>query len=168
MSHKYLFKLEESKAKKYPGGELKGASANEFSILRGQNASMYSVRLAPGGIREPHWHPRAWEFDYCISGHAKMTILSPQGVTETFDVGPGDAVFIPQGHFHYFENNGADELHFIVAFNTDLGEAEDDIGVGAALGVLPHPVLASIFKVPETTFASFPAYRDRLVMTIKK
>lgn len=168
MSSSYLFKLEDSKAKKFHGGNLKGASFHEFPILKGQHGSLYSVRLEPGGIREPHWHPNAWEFDYCISGKAKMTVLSPQAKTETFEVGPGDAVFVPQGHFHYFENAGPDELHFIIAFNTELGEAEDDIGIAASIGVLPHDVLAKVFKVPEIMFADFPRYKDRLVILSKK
>lgn len=168
MINKYLFKLEESLPKAFPGGNLRGASVHEFPVLNGQGAAMYSVRLDEGGVREPHWHPDAWEFDYCVSGHAKVVVLSPQGETVTFETGPGDVVFVPQGHFHYFENAGSEGLHFIVAFNCEVGEAEDDIGIGAAIGVLPHDVLAKIFKVPVETFAAFPKYTDRLVMVSKK
>lgn len=60
------------------------------------------------------------------------------------------------------------DVHFIVVFNTDAGEVEDDIGIGAAVGVLPHDVLVRLFKVPESVFAGFPKYTDRLVMVSRK
>jgi oxalate decarboxylase len=164
---KHLYRLENSKPKKFTGGELKGASGHEFSILKGQKGALYSVKLEVGGVREPHWHPNAWEFDYCISGLARMTVLAPQGEVETFEVNPGDVVFVPQGHFHYFENIGQEPLHFVIAFNSEQGEAEDDIGVAASIGVLPHTILAKLFNVPETTFSNFPHYKDRLVMVSK-
>jgi oxalate decarboxylase len=167
MSHKHLYHLEQSKSRKFTGGDLRGASANEFPILKGQGGALYSVRLEKGGVREPHWHPSAWEFDYCISGRARMTILSPQGELENFEVGEGDVAFVPQGHFHYFENIGAGELHFLVAFNSELGEGDDDIGIAASISILPPSVLAAIFKVPEETFLPFSKTDDRLVMVKK-
>jgi oxalate decarboxylase len=164
---KHLYRLEKSKPKKFPGGELKGASVHEFPILKGQRGAMYSVTLEPGGVREPHWHPNAWEFDYCISGTGRMSVLAPQGELETFEVYPGDAVFVPQGHFHYFENIGQESLRFVIAFNSEQGEAEDDIGLAASVSMVPHAILASLFKVPEAIFANFPTIKDRLVMVSK-
>jgi oxalate decarboxylase len=140
---------------------------HEFPILKGQRGAFYSVRLEVGGVREPHWHPNAWEFDYCISGLGRMTVLAPQGQAETFEVNPGDIAFVPQGHFHYFENIGQEPLYFIVAFNCEQGEAEDDIGVASTIGVLPHSILAKIFNVPEATFSNFAHIKDRLVMVSK-
>jgi oxalate decarboxylase len=164
---KHLYKLEKSKSKKFNGGELRGASVHEFPILKGQQGALYSVKLDVGGVREPHWHPNAWEFDYCISGLARMTILAPQGEVDTFEVNPGDVVFVPQGHFHYFENIGPEPLHFVIAFNSEQGEAEDDIGVTASIGVLPHNILAKLFNVPESVFDNFRTVKDRLVMVSK-
>lgn len=60
MLHAHLYHLEESSPKTFSGGLLRGAAASEFPILKGQNASMYSVRLEEGGFRESHWHPDAW------------------------------------------------------------------------------------------------------------
>jgi oxalate decarboxylase len=97
---KHLYRLDNSKPKKFPGDELRGASVHEFPILKGQGGALYSVKLDLGGIREPHWHPNAWEFDYCVSGVARMTVLAPQGELETFEVHAGDTVFVPQRHFH--------------------------------------------------------------------
>ena len=168
VAHPNLYKLEQSKAKTYSGGMLRGASEHEFRILTGQGASMYSVRLTEGGVREPHWHPSGWEFDYCLAGRAQMTVLDPKGHRDSFEVEPGDAIFIPQGHYHYFENIGAGELHFLLVFNTSLGESQDDIGVAGSIAVLPNDVLAALFGVSEEVFRRFPKRTEPLVLVNKK
>jgi hypothetical protein len=40
--------------------------------------------LRPGGIREPHWHPSAWELNYV------MSVVEPQGYHDTLL--PADSV----------------------------------------------------------------------------
>jgi oxalate decarboxylase len=167
MTHPNLYRLEQAAPKTYSGGELRGASQNEFPILAGQKASLYSVRLAVGGIREPHWHPAAWEFDYCVAGRARMTVLDPTGHSDSFEVQPGDVVFVPQGFYHYFENIGADELHFLIFFNTSLAETEDDIGIAASVSVIPPDVLGAVFGVPPGVFAALPRPAEPLVLVKK-
>ena len=167
MAHPNLYKLEQAAPHKYSGGELRGASQNEFPILAGQGASLYSVRLAEGGIREPHWHPAAWEFDYCLAGRARMTVLDPRGNSDSFEVGPGEVVFVPQGFYHYFENIGACELHFLILFNTSLAETEDDIGIARSVSVIPPDVLGAVFGVSPDVFARLPKPAEPLVL-IKK
>lgn len=167
MGHNNLYKLEKAAPHKYSGGELRGASQQEFPILAGQNASLYSVRLVEGGIREPHWHPAAWEFDYCVAGRARMTVLDPRGNSDSFEVEPGDVVFVPQGFYHYFENIGAGELHFLIFFNTSLAETEDDIGIAQSVGVIPPDVLGAVFGVSPEVFARLPKPAEPLVMVKK-
>ena len=55
---------------------------------------MFSVRITDIGMREPHWHPETAEMGYVTSGRGHMTILSPGGHTETFEIKPGDTYFI--------------------------------------------------------------------------
>jgi oxalate decarboxylase len=72
--------------------------------------------LKPNGIREPHWHPNAAELDYVIDGRAGMTILSPGGSVDTFDVSPSQIVFISPAYFHYIENpDSINNMHFAVS-----------------------------------------------------
>jgi hypothetical protein len=35
------------------------------------------LNLTKGHIREPHWHPYAWEFDVVVSGEAIISIVDP-------------------------------------------------------------------------------------------
>ena len=74
--------------------------------------SAYLLTLKPKGIRELHWHPNAAELDYVISGRDRMTIFSPGDNIDTFQVGPGELVFIPSAYFHYIENvNAVKDMH---------------------------------------------------------
>ena len=75
--------------------------------------------LRPGGIREPHWHPSAWEVNYVISGEARWSVVEPEGYHDTFQARASDLVFLPQGSFHYFENGRDDQdLTVLIVFNT--------------------------------------------------
>ena len=76
MKNPFLYDLTKSKpAVKKPGGTVQLAYETDFPVVAGQNAAMALVVLKKGGIREPHWHPDAWEFDYCISGKARMSVV---------------------------------------------------------------------------------------------
>ena len=89
------------------GGTASFATANNFEIVYGIACAL--LTLKPKGIREPHWHPNAAELDYVISGRARMTIFGPGDGLDTFEVGPGEIVFIPPAYFHYIENIDADD-----------------------------------------------------------
>src|SRR4051794_41770600 len=97
---------------------LNGCYERVFPVVKGQKAAMFLVVLKPGGIREPHWHPDAWEFDYCISGKARMSVAGPNNHRKMFDVNPGQVVFVPMGYFHDFANIGEDDQHSPASFNT--------------------------------------------------
>jgi oxalate decarboxylase len=113
------------------------------------------VTLEPGSIREPHWHPSAWEVNVVTSGGATWTLLDPMGNNESFDAHPGDVIFAPQGSLHYFENKGHEDLNLVIVFNASTQEGKDDIGIGASISKLPPRVLAAVFGVPAETFNSF-------------
>jgi oxalate decarboxylase len=67
MDNPYVFDLTKSAPTvKKPFGTVQGAYETVFPIVAGQKAAMFLVVLEKGGIREPHWHPTAWEFYYCI------------------------------------------------------------------------------------------------------
>ena len=43
------------------------------------------LTLQPGGIREPHWHPSAWELNIVTSGVAAWVVIDGNGNHESFD-----------------------------------------------------------------------------------
>ncbi|WP_110293604.1 cupin domain-containing protein [Nocardia tenerifensis] len=169
----HLFRLAAAEPSRYDGGTLRGAHEGTFPVLTGQQASVYLVELEVGGIREPHWHPTAWELNYIISGKADWTILGthPDGAyrNDVFEASQGDLVFVPQGFFHYFGNaSNAEPLRVLVVFNTSAQEPNDDIGIVATVNSLPREVLAAAFGVPVAAFAGVPTEIEPVVITKRK
>jgi len=165
MQNPYLFDLVNSPPTvTKPAGTVQGAYEKNFPVVSGQNAAMFLVVLKPGGIREPHWHPSAWEFDYCISGTARMSVVGPNNEWTTFEVAAGQVVFVPMGFFHYFENIGNDDLRFLVSFNNSGAESDDDIGVSVSLGGVPRHVLAATFGVPKEVFEQVPRLHEQVTI----
>jgi oxalate decarboxylase len=140
------------------GGTVSLGNANNFRILSG--LACYLLTLKPKGIREPHWHPNAAELDYVISGRGRMTIFGPGDNVDTFDVGPGEIVFIPSAYFHYIENvNAGEDMQFAVFFNH---ERPEDIGISGAFGAYSNDVLGSIFGLPPKIVDALPKYQEDL------
>jgi oxalate decarboxylase len=169
MKNPYLFDLVKSKPRvKKPKGTVQGVYENVFPILKHQKGAMFLVALKPKGIREPHWHPNAWEFDYCISGRARMAVVAPNNEWKIFEVSAGQVVFVPMGYFHYFENIGDDELRFLVVFNDSASESSDDIGISVSRGGVPNHVLAATFGVDASVIRQLPKLHKEVVIAQRR
>jgi oxalate decarboxylase len=94
----HLFHLTVAEASRYDAGTIQQANEHTFPILSGQAASAVLTVLRPGGIREPHWHPSAWEVNYVISGEARWSVVEPEDYHDTFQARAGDLVFLPPCH----------------------------------------------------------------------
>lgn len=163
-SGKHRYKLEANDPQvDVKGGTIRLAKKEYFSVL--DKITLFDLRLNPGGIREPHWHPNAAELDYVVSGRAKMIILSPQGERDEFIVEKGDVVFIPPAYYHYIENIGKGEMHFAIFFSH---ESPTDIGLTGAFGAYSNDLLASIFQVDPRTLDPLPKYESDLFVVSRK
>jgi oxalate decarboxylase len=136
-SHLFHFHLGAQAPTTLDGGSFQQANEDNFPILKGQEASILLLTLQPGGIREPHWHPSAWEINIVTSGVATWVVIDGNGNHEGFDQNVGDVVFAPQGSFHYFENRGPADVKIVIIQNTSAPEAKDNIGIGESLSRLP-------------------------------
>ena len=166
--HPHLFHLAGAAGSSFAGGSLQGAIADNWSILGGQQGAVYLARLKPGGVREPHWHPSAWELNFVVSGQVRWSLVGPDGTHDAFEGRAGDLVFAPQGHFHYFENaSETEELVVLIAFNASMSEPKDDIGIAASLGALPPEVLGAVLGVAPEMLAKLPRTTERVVIARK-
>lgn len=163
-SQSHLFHLGAQPRSMHDGGFFQQANEDNFPILKGQEASLLLLTLEPGGIREPHWHPSAWELNIVTSGVATWIVIDGNGNYESFDQHVNDLVFAPQGSFHYFENRGQDDLTIIIIQNTSAPEDKDNIGIGESLSRLPPRVLSAVFGVPEDTFGKFKKIDNSIVI----
>lgn len=163
-SQSHLFHLAALPPATYDGGSQQQAHEDNFPILKGQEASIQLITLQPGGIREPHWHPSAWEINLVTSGVAAWVVIDGNGNHESFDQHVGDVVFAPQGSFHYFENRGPADMKIVIIQNTSAPEAKDNIGIGESLSRLPPRVLSAVFGVPQETFKPFKKIDKAIVI----
>jgi oxalate decarboxylase len=63
--------------------------------------------------RELHRHPNAEEWQYYISGQARMTVFASGGKARTFNFQAGDAGYAPFAMGHYVEDAGDETLRFL-------------------------------------------------------
>ena len=112
---------------------------------------MFLVVLKPGGIREPHWHPDAWEFDYCISGTARMSVVGPNNEWKMFDVKPGrwrscrwDSFIIPR--------ISASRICISSYRSTTAGRKATTISAFRSRSAVPEPRAGGDFRGPEVGF----------------
>jgi len=114
--------------------------------------SMYSLRISSEGMREPHWHPVTAEMGYVVDGRARMTVLDPDGSTDTYELGPGDLYFIPRAYPHHIEALGED-FHFLVFFDQPV---PGDIGYRASASAYSREVIAATLGVPVAELPELP------------
>lgn len=167
--HPHLFHLQNATSNPFEGGSLQGAHRENWPVFVDQKAGVYLVRLGPGGIREPHWHPSAWELNFVVAGRVRWIFVGPDSTQDVFEAGAGDLVFAPQGHFHYFENaSDTEDLVVFIAFNSDSTEPRDDIGIAQSISALPPHVLGTVFGVDQQVFADLPAATHRVTITRRR
>jgi oxalate decarboxylase len=144
----YRFALEASQPSlDKESGSVRIARHNLWPILK--NHSLYSLRITDVGMREPHWHPGTAELGYVHKGHARMTIMNPQGETDTYSLQPGDLYFIPKAYPHHIENIGEGPLHFLVFFDQPM---PGDVGFSGSIRALPDEILGSLLHVEPPFF----------------
>jgi uncharacterized RmlC-like cupin family protein len=84
--------------------------APELCGSRGIHLS--GVTLPPGLRDHPHFHVMGEKVMYVTRGHGR--ILAGDGLTESHDVGPGDAVYVPPYAVHAPENTGDEPFEFVM------------------------------------------------------
>lgn len=132
-------------------GSARQTKTNLWPVL--EDIAMYSVRISDVGMREPHWHPQTAEMGYVLEGEARMTILDPDGTSDTYELRAGDVYFVPPAYPHHIENIGLGTTHFLIFFdNADPG----DIGFRTLVGSFPRDVLAATLGVARTELPAFP------------
>jgi oxalate decarboxylase len=152
MTHK--FRLEAQKPTEFAGGSTKAASVREFPISQG--IAGVSMRLKPGGLRELHWHANAAEWNYFLTGKARITVFQPDDRWDTAEYEPGDVCYIPRGFGHYIENIGDDECWFILTFDNGEFDEFSTFSFSGWLATAPRDVLAKNLGLSEQVLASLP------------
>jgi oxalate decarboxylase len=141
------------------GGNVRVARQDTWPILK--NQSLYSLVISNEGMREPHWHPETAELGYVNKGRIRMSILTPKGDVDTYEIGEGDIYFIPKAYPHHIENMSDEASHLLVFFDQALPK---DIGFSASVKSFSNELLTAGLNCPEGLFPSLPNYYSDLLI----
>jgi oxalate decarboxylase len=113
---KYSYRLLAQKPIQVAGGQVRIVDSSNFPAASTIAAAL--VEIKPGGLRELHWHPNTDEWQYYISGHARMTVFASGGKARTFNYQAGDVGYVPFAMGHYVENTGDEPVLFLEMFRS--------------------------------------------------
>ncbi len=135
------------------GGWAREVTQDDFAIS--ESISGVNMRLAPGGIREMHWHQQA-EWAYMVTGNCRITTVDDQGRPSIDDVAAGDLWYFPPGLPHSLQGLGPDGAEFLLAFDNGKASEFNTLLLTDWLAHTPPEVLALNFDVPADTFRNIP------------
>ena len=132
-------------------GQVRILDSSVFPVATTIAAAL--VEVEPGGMRELHWHPNADEWQYYLSGQARMTVFASGGAAQTFDYQAGDVGYIPRAMPHYVENTGTTTLRFLEMFGSPKFE---DVPLAQWLAFTPHELVRAHLRIDESVLAKIP------------
>lgn len=149
--------LDQKPVFKSAGGSVRIADKHNFKAT---TMAAALVEIEPGGMRELHWHPTSDEWQYYISGTARMGVFHGEGRNNTVEFHPSDVGYIPQSIAHYVENIGKDTLRFLEVFTS----AEyADISLASWMNNLPHELVAAHLNVDLDTLKKLAQSKSPVV-----
>jgi oxalate decarboxylase len=140
------------------GGTVRITDSSLFKVSKTIAAAL--VEVEPGGMRELHWHPNVDEWQYYISGQARMTVFASQNNARTFNFQAGDVGAVPFPMGHYIENIGTTTLRFLEIFRSDYFA---DLSLAQWLAFTPHELVRAHLNVDESFLAKVPASKTPVI-----
>lgn len=144
----FSYNMQKQKPIKTETGTIRITDSKVFPASKTISAAL--VEIEPGGMRELHWHPNADEWQYYISGHARMTVYTPTGIARTFNFQAGDVGVVPIHMGHYIENIGTTTLRFLELFKSDHFA---DISLAQWLAFTPYELVRAHLHIEKSVLA---------------
>jgi oxalate decarboxylase len=116
-----------------------------------KNIAAALVEVAPGGMRELHWHPNTDEWQYYIEGQARMGVFAAAGQARTFDFMAGDVGYVPFATGHYVENTGNTPLRFLEMFKSSYYA---DVSLNQWMALTPPELVEAHLKLDKQVMAA--------------
>ncbi|MGM0835661.1 MAG: oxalate decarboxylase family bicupin [Bacillota bacterium] len=138
----FKFELLKQPPIKTPGGSVRIVDSTNFPASKTVAAAL--VEVEPGAMREMHWHPNNDEWQYYLTGEARMTVFTGNGNARTFDFRAGDVGYVPFATGHYIQNTGTETLWFLEIFKSDRFE---DVSLNQWMALTPKDLIRSNLHV---------------------
>jgi oxalate decarboxylase len=137
-----VFRLMDQPATTSPGGWVRIADTRNFAISSEVAAAL--VEIAPGHLREVHWHPNSDEWQYYISGKGRMSVFAAEGAARTFDFHAGDVGYVPMSMSHFIENTSDEPLRYLELFKAPRYM---DVSLAQWMALTPHELVAAHLNI---------------------
>ena len=131
ISFPYTYHFSKQSPYEVDGGSIKIIDPTTFPIA--SNFSAVLATIHPGAMREIHWHTDSDEWDFFLSGSARMTVFAGPDSSRTFDFVEGDVAYVPFPDSHYIENVGNTDVVYLEVLQAPKFSGE--------LPLLPFPSL---------------------------
>ncbi|KAL9595412.1 MAG: hypothetical protein Q9219_006455 [cf. Caloplaca sp. 3 TL-2023] len=154
----YTYHFSQQEPYVMPGGSVKIIDPSTFPIAF--NFSVALVVVQPGAMREIHWHTNSDEWNFFISGSARITVFSAPASSRTFDFAAGDVGYVPFPDSHYIENTGDVDVVYLEVLQAPKFT---DISVAQWLGSTPPQVVKDTLHLPDELVARLPKYKNYIV-----
>lgn len=138
----FKFELLKQPPVKTPGGSVRIVDSTNFPASKTVAAAL--VQVEPGAMREMHWHPNNDEWQYYLTGEARMTVFTGNGNARTFDFRAGDVGYVPFATGHFIQNTGTETLWFLEIFKSDRFE---DVSLNQWMALTPKDLIRSNLHV---------------------
>jgi oxalate decarboxylase len=148
---------EQNIAKKTKGGEACIVDSTAFKVST--TVAVAIVTVHPGGMRELHWHQNADEWQYYMSGKARMTVVGTGERARTMDFEAGDVGYIEKTLPHYIHNIGEEDLRFLELFRSSRFQ---DLSFSEWLTHTPPELVMAHLNIDKATYEKIP--REKLVV----
>ena len=153
------YRLHEQKPIEVPGGRVRIVDSSNFPAASTIAAAL--VELDQGAMRELHWHPTNDEWQYYISGQAKMTVFASSGKARTFDYRAGDVGYVPFAMGHYILNTGEEPLRFLEMFRSP---AYADVSLNQWLALTPPELVQAHLNLDQSTTSAITANKGKPII----
>ncbi|KAF7114393.1 hypothetical protein RHSIM_Rhsim11G0108100 [Rhododendron simsii] len=110
--------------------------------------SMARLDFAPGGLNQPHTHPRANEMLFVLYGELDAGFITTANVLVSKTIRQGEIFTFPRGLVHFQINNGKGPAAAIAAFSSQYPGREDIApSLFASTPPVPNSVLSKAFQI---------------------
>ena len=140
------------------GGAFYVASAREYPVST--TITGWLLRLKPGALHEPHWHPNASEWHYIARGRVRMTLFAADKRLASGELAPGACAYVPRACGHTVQNIGADECELIGALDSGTYQ---EASLSDWIANVPAQLLANNLGLPEAAFADVRRTRSPII-----
>lgn len=130
-----------------------------FNYTAGQVTVSVRRSVSAPCMRELHSHQNADEWQYYMSGKARMTIVGTGARARTMDFEAGDVGYVEKTLPHYIENTGDEDLRYLEVFRAPRFE---DLSVSECLSHSPFELVMAHLKIDRSTYEQIP--KEKLVV----